>query len=307
MPRSCFALGRLLAVALLAASVLSHSGCGSSSVSPPPPGALSGNWQFNLIKNNPFQQEQLFASGFLQQSNGDLTGSVQGPTTTAVSGTVTCGGIGPLAGSISGQNINFTLDPGGTTINFTGTVSIDQKLMSGSYAALGGACYDYPTSGTWTASLVPALNGSFKGTLNSNYMAALTGSANPVPVSVSGSFTQTPNAGGSTASLTGTISAVGYPCFTTASLTGTISGQNIYLSVYGYNGLQIGSIGQAQLPGGALTPAILTVTSTGLVVTGPNSTSGFNLNLGNPCPAVINPNNGKTQTTDFGGFTLNLE
>lgn len=305
MPRSCAVLGRMLAVALLAVSVFLHSGCGGSSSSSQSVGALSGNWQFNLVKNYPFQKEQLSASGFLQQSNGNLTGSVQGPATTSPGGGVTCGGTGALTGSVNNQNVSFTLNPGGTAINFTGTLSSDQKAMSGSYQALGGACYDYPTSGTWTASLIPPLNGSFTGTFDSNYMEALTGTGTPVPVSVSGSFAQSTNAGTSTATLTGTISAVGYPCFTTASLTGTISGQNIYLSVYGYNGLQIGTIGQILPPGNVPAPATLMVTSTGLVVAGSNQ-SGFSVDLGNPCPAVIN-SFGNSQTTDSGDFTLNVQ
>jgi hypothetical protein len=307
MPRSCFESGRMLAVALLAAFVLLYSGCGGGSSSSPSVGALSGNWQINLVKNYPYQQEQLSVSGFLQQSSGSLTGSVQVPTITSLGGTVTCGGVGPVTGSINGQNVTFALNAGGATFNFTGTVSSNPTSMSGSYEALGGACYPYATSGTWTASLIPALNGSFKGTLDSNYMAALTGANSPVPVTVSGSFTQSPNSGGSSATLTGTITAVGYPCFTTASLTGTISGQNIYLSMYSYNGSPIGTLGQIQQVGAAPTPAVLTVTSTGMVVTGYNSnTSGFFVDVGSPCPAVIN-SFGQSQTTDSGGFTLNVE
>ena len=306
MPRSGFVFNRMFAVALLAASVLLNSNCGSSSSSSSQPtGALSGNWQFNLVKNYPFAQEQLSASGFLQQSNANLSGSVEGPTTTSVNGTVTCGGVGPLTGSITNQNVAFTLDLGGTGINFSGTVSSDEQSMSGTYQAIGGACYSYATSGTWTASLIPPLNGSFTGTLDSNYMEALSGSTNPVPVSVSGSFAQTTNAGSSNATLTGTITAVGYPCFTTASLTGTISGQNIYLSVYGYNGVQIGTIGQIEPIGSTPAPAILTVSSTGMVVTGSNQ-SGFSISLGNPCPAVIN-SFGESQSTDFGDFTLTVQ
>jgi hypothetical protein len=307
MPRSYFVFGRMLAVTLLAAFVFVHSGCGNSPVSSPSVGALSGNWQFNLLKNYPFQQEQLSASGFLQQSNGNLTGSVQGPTTINTNGTATCGGTGPLTGSVNNQTVSFTLNPGGTTINFTGTISPDQKSMSGSYEALGGGCYSYPTSGIWTAFLIPPLNGKFTGTIDSSYMGALAGLGvgASVPLSVSGSFAQGPSAGSSAATLTGTITAAGYPCFTTASLTGTISGQNIYLSVYGYNGLQIGTIGQILASGASTSPATLTVTSTGLVVTGSTSTSGFFIDLGNPCPAVNQL--GKSLTTDSGGITLNVQ
>lgn len=297
---------RIRALALLSVYVLFQAGCGSNSSKPPSLGALSGNWQFNLVKNYPFAQEQLFVSGFLQQSNENVTGSVQGPVTTSVGGSaVNCGGTGPLVGTINGQNVSFTLSPGGTTFNFSGTIASDSQSMSGTYEALGGACYSYPTSGTWSASLVPPLNGSFTGTFNSNYMQALNGTNTPVPISVSGSFTESPNSNSSTATLTGTITAAGYPCFSTASLTGTISGQNIYLALYGYNGLQIGTLGQVQPAGVPPTPATLTVTSTGLVVSGTNQ-SGFFLDLQSPCPAVVN-SFGQSQTTDSGDFTLNMQ
>lgn len=307
MRRSCFVLVRMVAVALLAGFVFLHSGCGSSAVISQPAGALSGNWQFNLLKNYPFQQEQLSASGFLQQSNGNLTGSVQGPTTTNTSGTATCGGTGPLTGTVNNGTVSFTLNPGGTTINFTGTISSDQKSMSGSYEAIGGGCYSYPTSGIWTAFLIPPLNGKFTGTIESSYMGAVAGLGvgASVPVTVSGSFAQSANASSSAATLTGTITAVGYPCFATASLTGTISGQDIYLSVYGYNGLQIGTIGQILASGPTTAPATLSVTPTGLVVTGSTSTSGFFIDLRNPCPAVNQL--GNSLTSDSGGFTLNVQ
>jgi hypothetical protein len=299
MPRFFFSHGRRFAVALLAVSVCLYSSCGSSSPKSESAGALSGNWQFNLTKNEPFQVEQLSVSGFLQQSSGTLTGSVQGPTTTSSGNAVTCGGTGLLTGSITNQSVSFTLNAGGTAISFTGVIASGQTSMSGSYQALGGACYPDPTSGTWTASLIPPLNGTFTGTIDSQYMGILGGSTATVPVSVSGSFAQTTNAGSSTATLTGTITAVGYPCFTTASLAGTISGQNIYLSVYGYNGLQIGTIGQVQAQAVTPTPATFQSAAspaTGWEVTGNTNANGFSVSLGNPCPAINN--NGNPLTTD---------
>jgi len=296
---------RIFAAALVVLVLLISASCGGSSHAATG-GALTGNWQINLSQNYPLPPTQISISGFLSESSDGLTGSVQGPTEISSNGKQNCGGVGLVTGTISGQNVTFSLDPGGTIFNFTGVISSDSTSMSGSYQALAGACFTKPTTGTWTASLIPPLNGSFTGTFNSNYMAALTGSGTPVPVPVSGSFTQSPNAGTSSATLTGTVTAVGYPCFTTASLTGTISGQNIYLSLYGYNGLQIGTLGQVEQLGVPPIPAILTVTSTGFVVTGYTSSQGFYVDLGNPCPAVIN-SFGKAQTTDSGGFTLNVE
>ncbi len=319
----------MIAVALLAISVSVYSGCGSSSSSSSQSvGALDGNWQFNLTQNYPLPAPtpQPSFSGFLQESNGSLSGSVQGPTLTGGNGP--CGGIGTLSGTVNNQNVTFTLNQGGTEFNFTGSVSSSSSasscsasttpgtttVISGTYQAPGGACYYYPTSGSFTACLVPPLNGNFTGTISSQYMAALNTSSgsSAVPVAVSGSFAQSANAGGSDATLTGTISAVGYPCFTTASLTGTISGQNIYLSVYDYNGVQIGTIGQIPSAGNAtLGPATLMLTSTGLAVTNNSQFGGLAVNIGNPCPAIFNPVNGQTLTSDpeagSDDFTLSIQ
>jgi hypothetical protein len=146
------------------------------------------------------------------------------------------------------------------------------------------------TSGTFTASLVPPLNGSFTGTLaNSLYMAELTGVAPPAPIAVSGSFTQSANAGASNASISGTITAIGYPCFSTASVTGTISGQNVYLDVFDYNGQQIGTIGLPGIVGTPGTPATLVVNSGSVSLTGTGSAqSGLSLGASGtpPCPAI---------------------
>lgn len=239
-------------------SVLISAGCGGANPSTTTGGPLSGNWQLNLVQNYPTPQTQLSASGFIVESSSALTGSVQGPTTLSSNGTHNCGGVGPLTGTISGQDVTFSLNPGGTTFTFTGTISSDNTSMSGSYEAAGVGCYVQPgTTGTWTASLIPPLNGNFTGALtNSTYMSLLTGQTPPPPISVSGTINQSTNAGASNASLTGTISAVGYPCFVTASLTGTVSGQSVNLSVFGYNGEQIGTLTSAVAAPGSSGPTI---------------------------------------------------
>ncbi|MGA7401084.1 MAG: hypothetical protein ACLPHI_14155 [Terriglobales bacterium] len=236
---------RAQAIALFAILITILTACGGSPSSPPPSGALSGNWQINLQQEYP-TQTLLSASGFVAQANDALTGSIQVAPFGSKS---SCAGVSVLTGMIKGQNVTFSLNGGGTVLDFSGTASTNGQTMSGDYQAVGGGCSTVGISGTWNAVLVPPLNGNFTGTLsNSQYMSLLTGVSPAAPIAVSGSMTQSSNDGASNATITGTINAVGYPCFTTASLTGTISGQNVVLSVFGYEGSQIGTLGSAETP-----------------------------------------------------------
>jgi hypothetical protein len=193
---------------------------------------------------------------------------------------------------MSGQNATLAINNGGTQLNLTGTISTDGTTLSGSYSGPGGGCYTTPTSGTWTASLIPPLNGNFTGTItDSSYMAALTGQNPPPTIGVTGSFTQTGGPGSSNATITGTIQAAGYPCFRTAHVSGTISGQNVYLQVFGYNDEQIGTIGVPPS-----TPATVTSAQSTVSLVGSNQGNGLSLGetLGGkptgPCPPLQTSN-----------------
>lgn len=297
---------RILPITLSAALLLASAACGGGQPSTQANGPLTGNWQLNLVQNYPAPQAQLSASGFLVESSDRLTGSVVGPTIASSNGSHNCGGVGPVTGTISGQNITFALSPGGTVFNFTGTISSDNASMSGSYQATGGACFvQAGTTGTWTATLIPPLNGNFTGTLsNSTYMGLLTGQS-PVPtIAVSGTITQSTNAGSGAAGLTGTITATGYPCFATASLTGTISGQNVFLSVFGYDGQQIGVLGSTTTP--AVASSTPSGTSTGAQITGTLSLGETtSTTVVGPCP----PLNGGSGTLigDSSNATLTIQ
>jgi hypothetical protein len=277
---------RTFATALLLAALLTLIACGgTSSTSSAASGPLAGNWQMVLL---PYPQTNgsLSVSGFLAETNNTLTGSVQVPP---LGQNDRCGGVASLTGTVSGQNVTFSVDEFGTTVNFTGTISSDNVSMSGDFQGMGGACQTTPTTGTWNAFLIPSLTGNFTGTINSTYMELLQGLQNPVPVAVSGSLSQGTNAGTSNATLTGTITAVGYPCFTTASLTGTISGQNVYLQIYDYNGEQIGRIGtpSSSENGSGAAPATVVVDSTGfsLLDTDPDGLF-LGINTPGPCPPI---------------------
>jgi hypothetical protein len=255
---SIFLSGRLfraLGMIAVASLGLITTACGGSSKVTPPTGPSTGNWQFILAQRYPIPSTTLSVSGFMAEgTDGSLTGSLQVP---ALGANAVCAGVSLITGSITGQNVSLTLNVYGTDIGLTGAISTDGTSMSGDYQGPTGACFDNPTTGTWNAFLVPTLNGNFTGTItNSTYMTDLTGVSPPAPIQVSGTMTQSDNAGASNASLTGTISAAGYPCFANATMTGTISGQNVYLQLYGYNGTEIGTLGTPPgAPGAPPSPA----------------------------------------------------
>jgi hypothetical protein len=277
---------RSIAATSLALVLLVLAACGGGNSPTPPANVLTGNWQMNLLQEEPRPQNSLSVSGFLVQASEALTGSVQVP---AVAAGQNCGGVSVLNGTINGQNVTFSINEGGTALNFTGTIASNNQSMAGDYEGPGGGCFTTPTSGSWSALLIPPLNGSFTGTLaNSSYMTLVNGVVPPVPISVTGKLTQSANTGESNAALTGTITASGYPCFTTVSVTGTISGANVILALFSYNDQQIGTIGLTNAP------ATISLESSGFMLTGVGGTSGLRLggttpsgSFG-PCPAVFN-------------------
>jgi hypothetical protein len=285
---------RIVATASLAVFLLILTACGGGTNSPiATSGPLNGNWQLDLLQEEPRPATPLSVSGFVQQSRTDaLTGSVALPTDPDYDN---CGGVGPLDGTISGQNVSFTVNQAGTILDFTGTISPDNTSMSGDYQAPGGGCFTTPTTGTWNAFLIPPISGSFTGTLaNSAYMSLLTGVTPPAPVSIAGTLTQSANVGSSSASVTGTITAVGYPCFSSASVVGTVSGQNVLLAVYGYTGEQIGSLGIVG------DPTIAQGTSSGVSLTGSLILGGVTPSgKFGPCPAIGNDQVSDTATAQL--------
>jgi hypothetical protein len=288
--------GRLLrSLGIIAVASLGFitAACGGPSKVTPPSEASTGNWQFILAQRYPIPATTLNVSGFMTEGkDGSLTGSLQVP---ALGSNAVCAGVSLTTGSISGQNVSLTLNIYGTDLGLTGTISTDGTSMSGDYQGPMGACFNNPTTGTWNAFLVPTLNGNFTGTItNSTYMTDLTGVSPPAPITISGTMTQSDNAGASNASLTGTINAVGYPCFADATMTGTISGQNVYLQLYGYNGTEIGTLGTPPgAPGAPPSPATVVLGSSAMSLVDSNpaglligvSTSTNPGGIG-PCPPL---------------------
>jgi hypothetical protein len=240
--------------AFIALSCGGSKGAGTSSTS----SAISGNWQITLTRHN--STEQWTFSGFLMQSGSTVNGSF-------VLG-VGCQGVGPVTGTIDGQNLQLTVGSFGQDFNLSATLpsgSSTATTMSGQFSTLPGACVDFTSSGTWTAIRIPPLSGSFQGSF-------IAGGAGGITINVIGTLTQGPNIGASNATLSGTMAATGAPAFCSyigqTTVTGVISGTSATLNFYGPDGTLIG---QAPSPGGAFPP--LTVSPDGNSITG-----SFNFN-----------------------------
>jgi hypothetical protein len=260
---------------LLTLFTLTLSGCGgttSSATSNADP-QVSGNWQFNLGTKNTSLAASPLQGGFLVQKNGSITGQAvfsfvlpappqsSNPPTTCNTGTAN------ITGTVSGQSVNLTavmgsLDAHGNPASQTlilkgGTLnSNNSTIQSGTYTLTAGyangtsgliACGTAQDAGTWSAASVPPLTGGFQGFFHSTTSASF---ANQ-DVAVSGTFTQGPNLGAPTATVTGTLLFQDpvtlqndYPCLTTASVNGTISGNNVLLQIFSTSGTVVGQIGQ---------------------------------------------------------------
>lgn len=231
------------------------TGCGSSgNESSNITGALSGNWQMTLVRHN--DTTQFLYSGFLLQSGNSITGSL---ILNAGNG---CGGVGPVTGTVNGQNFQMDVNDFGGDLSLTGslptsgssTASSSAISMSGQFSTLANGCNFFSSSsGTWTAIQVAPISGSFHGTFVSTEGNGT--------LTVTGTLNQSANIGASNAQLSGTIAASSSgtpfcPYLTTATISGIISGTTITVNLYGPNGAQIGAIpaGGAPLLAGTVTP-----------------------------------------------------
>jgi hypothetical protein len=231
MTNSSAQLGFKLRVAALLACLSVGLACGGGSGNSATTGELTGNWQITLQPHGLIQSFQY--TGFLIQSNSSLSGSLilgEG-----------CSGVGLVSGSVSGQNVTINISESGQDLNLTGSAPSNSSGGSGVFSTLSGACTTpYASTGNWSAILVPAVNGSFTGTFSSTVTGGTT-------TPVSGSLTQGPNSGSSTATLSGTMTATNSnaafcPYLTTATITGTVSGESASLNVFGPNGFLITQI-----------------------------------------------------------------
>ena len=139
-------------------------GCGGGSNSTEPVGPtgpqnadVSGAWQAKATSNTP-GLTPVYVEANLTETNGAVTS-----TAAAVIDSCLGTGTGPtLTGTVSGNSVMLTSTFDGLTVSLSGTVS--GSTMSGTYTA-SGACVD---AGTWTATKMPLLSGSYSGSLFSN-------------------------------------------------------------------------------------------------------------------------------------------
>jgi len=147
--------------------------------------------------------------------------------------------------------------------------------VGGQFSNLAGGCTDFANTGTWSALSVAPVSGNFHGTFVSS-----TGNGT---IEVTGTLSQGPNTGSSTATLTGTLVASGSPHFCNylppadinglpqVGITGVISGTTASLSLFGPDGAlitqigQIGQLGELGIPG---TPMLI-ASPDGKTLTGP--------------------------------------
>ena len=304
--------------------MLSSCGGGSSTNTVETNTQVSGNWQITMTTTGDSFVASPLQGGFLLQKNSSITGqaefSIVLPSQNGGSPTICNSGTATITGTISGQSVNLTgtvgtLDANGNpaiqTVTLSGgTLSSDNSsIQSGTYSISPGyanlngqlvPCGSAQDAGGWSAALVPPLNGGFQGFFHSTSPSTTFPNQD---FAVSGTFTQGPNTGAASATVTGTLLfqdpvtlLSDYRCLTTASVNGTISGNTVLLQIFSTNGTPVGQIGQT--PGSTNPPT---------AVTFDNTQGGYVVHNLNGVPAGVN-GGGYTLTTKScsGGDSGNL-
>jgi len=227
---------RLRLESLLLGILLAATACGGSSPQPQN-GPLSGNWQLALARHVAPVPPLIF-SGFLVQSGNSISGSL-------ILGSK-CPGVGTISGTVNGQDVSLVINEFGEEISLTGTMPTANTPMEGEFSNVAGGCTAFANTGTWSGTQIPAIAGTFHGTLTST----LTPPFNNGTLDVTGTLNQGPNTGGSNTTLSGTITEAGAPRFcsylSTATVTGLVSGTTITLDLWGPDGSQIAIIPNPQ-------------------------------------------------------------
>lgn len=266
-----------LILLLVAVCMLWACGGSTSKSSAADSGPLSGNWQFQLTTDNSFASPDqncapattpptpsFCVGGFLLQKTGTLSGQLAYTITVpSQPGTFCNSGSATVSGTVSGQNVTLTAVAGGQTFSLTGTLTSDGSTMMGTYSSSGQGCGNAQSGVPWSATSVPPLSGAIQGGLHSvsSQVTNLQDRAFPV----TGTLSQGPNTGASSATVTGTLNFQNYPCVETASVTGQISGNSVILRLIGLDGSNIGAIGGSATSG---TQASFTSTNHGYVIKG---------------------------------------
>jgi hypothetical protein len=218
---------KLLAAPALACTLILLACGGGGKADPPASGEpFSGNWQF-VLNATTLPAATKTESGFLIQSGSSLAGGV------FLSDQTLCPGIGTAQGELSGSDVTITVNQVAQTLTFTGTTASDGSSMSGNYSILASGCGVGSTVGTWTASHVKPVNGSYQATFTSG---AQIGLIYTFAVTVS----QGPNTGSSAANLSGTMTSNNAPCGGNLSIAGLVSGSSVVFNLLAPDGSAAG-------------------------------------------------------------------
>ena len=267
-----------LSLAVLAATAVLSACGGGSSNSAANSANVSGNWQFTVAPPADGSFLGGLQGGFLLQSGG----SVKGAAAYAVSlpqFLIPCStGTATITGTVTGQNVSFTVVAGTQTFTFTGAVSLDGSTMIGTYGSSAGTAGDGSPCGSaqtglqWSAVLVAPITGTIQGSFHST--SASSGLINQ-DFAATGNLVQGANFGASTAPVTGTLSFIfpssnlsDYPCFSTATVSGQISGNSVALQIVGSNGSVIGQIGGPAASPTGINPVVFDSVQGGYVLQG---------------------------------------
>jgi len=181
---------------------------------------MAGNWQITLQGQATTYSE----SGFLLQSGNSVNGQF------LLSGV--CAGVGSVQGQAGSKTISLTVNQPAQIISLSGVPGANGSSLSGNYSILTGGC-GASEVGTWAAIKVAILGGSFTGTFVSH-------ASSVAPFHFSGSVTQGPNVGASSATVTGSMTSNDAVCFRDASISGMISGTSVLFTLTSSQGLALG-------------------------------------------------------------------
>jgi hypothetical protein len=153
-------------------------------------------------------------------------------------------GQNSISGSVSGSSISLTFNEGGNT--FAGQGTLSGTTISGTYSGTNSGCSD---SGTFTATQVPSLAGTFSGTLvfpngSDQVTATLTEGSNyaltfqtTLSGTDNGDYTFTGSAVGNVAFVSGSINGSSFHLFGYFDASGTYTGTPNSMAVFDYDTL----------------------------------------------------------------------
>ncbi len=228
-------VSRALRSAVLCGVLFGSVGCnllknlpGIPNLQGPAPMSVGGNWQMDLMDSS--GNVASVATGFLQQSGGNITGSLDlngcNSNSSSVTGTVG-GNNGPNAISLSVNVDNQTLSIVGSGI---GTVT-PGNAIEGNYTVGATPCAISGLTATVSGQQINPVSGGFHGSLQPK---------NGTPLNISGTVTQGSNtSGSSSAPVTGTATVSGSTCFNSVNLSGSISGTAVQWQIASADGSQV--------------------------------------------------------------------